>query len=197
MGDGETAEGSVWEAANVAAFDKLDTLCGITDVNGLGQSGPTQWQHDLEALAARWRAFGWNALIVDGHDLADILGALDKARQTRGRPTMILAKTLKGKGVSLMEGQSGWHGKALKKGAELDAALAELESQRVPEDGPRRPLRRPERPPVLPGARRPLGGPSDPRRTNLATAWRPARPMVPRSPDSPPPTTASSRSTRT
>jgi transketolase len=136
MGDGETAEGSVWEAANVAAFDRLDTLCGITDVNGLGQSGPTQWQHDLEALAARWRAFGWNALVIDGHDLADILGALDKARQTRGRPTMILAKTLKGKGVSLMEGKGGWHGKALKKGAELDAALAELESQLVLEDGP-------------------------------------------------------------
>ena len=136
MGDGETAEGSVWEAANVAAFDKLDSLCGITDVNGLGQSGPTQWRHDLEALAARWRAFGWNALVVDGHDLADILGALGKARQASGRPTMILAKTLKGKGVSLMEGKGGWHGKALKKGGELDAALAELEAQLVSEDSP-------------------------------------------------------------
>ena len=136
MGDGETAEGSVWEAANVAAFDKLDSLCGITDVNALGQSGPTQWQHDVDALAARWRAFGWNALVVDGHNLTDILGALGNARQTSGRPTMILAKTLKGKGVSLMEGKNGWHGKALKKGGELDAALAELESQLVPEDGP-------------------------------------------------------------
>ena len=136
MGDGETAEGSVWEAADVAAFDKLDSLCGITDVNGLGQSGPTQWQHDLEALAARWRAFGWNALVVDGHDLAEVVGALGRARQTIGRPTMILAKTLKGKGVSLMEGKGGWHGKPLKKGGELDVALAELESQLVPEDSP-------------------------------------------------------------
>jgi transketolase len=136
MGDGETSEGSVWEAGDMAACHGLDSLCGITDVNGLGQSGPTQWEHDLDALAARWRAFGWNALIVDGHDLPDVLDALDTARQTKGRPTMILAKTLKGKGVSLMEGKGGWHGKALKKGAELDAALAELASQLVPEDGP-------------------------------------------------------------
>lgn len=135
MGDGETAEGSVWEAADMAACHALDSLCGIIDVNGLGQSGPTQWQHDLDALAKRWGAFGWNALIVDGHDLTDILDALDTARQTKDRPTMILAKTLKGKGVSLMEGKGGWHGKALKKGAELDAALAELTSQLVPEDG--------------------------------------------------------------
>ena len=151
MGDGETAEGSVWEAADVAAFDKLDSLCGITDVNGLGQSGPTQWQHDLEALAARWRAFGWNAIVVDGHDLSDILGAFDKARQTRSRPTMILAKTLKGKGVSLMEGKGGWHGKPLKKGRELEVALAELESQMVPEDSP---PPRPQPPRTAPGASR-------------------------------------------
>ena len=149
MGDGETAEGSVWEAADVAAFDKLDSLCGITDVNGLGQSGPTQWQHDMEALAARWQAFGWNAIVVDGHDLTDILGALDRARQTKSHPTMILAKTLKGKGVSLMEGKGGWHGKPLKKGGELDVALAELESQMVPEDGP---LPRPRPPRTGPGA---------------------------------------------
>ena len=151
MGDGESAEGSVWEAADVAAFDKLDSLCGITDVNGLGQSGPTQWQHDLEALAVRWRAFGWNALVVDGHDLADILGALDTARQTRSRPTMILAKTLKGKGVSLMEGKGGWHGKPLKKGGELEMALAELRSQLVPEDSPAPP---PESPRTTTGAGR-------------------------------------------
>ena len=143
MGDGESAEGSVWEAAEVAAFDKLDSLCGITDVNGLGQSGPTQCQHDLEALAVRWRAFGWNALVVDGHDLADILGALDEARQTGSRPTMILAKTLKGKGVSLMEGKGGWHGKPLKKGGELEMALAELRSQLVPEDSPAPPQESP------------------------------------------------------
>jgi transketolase len=136
LGDGECAEGSVWEAASVASAYKLDSLCGITDVNALGQSGPTQWQHDTEPLAARWRAFGWHVLTVDGHDLVEILDTLEKARQTRGRPTMILARTIKGKGVSLMEGKEGWHGKALKKGDELDKALAELQSQFVPEDGP-------------------------------------------------------------
>ena len=143
LGDGESAEGSVWEAADAAGFYTLDSLCGITDVNAFGQSGPTQWQHDMEALAGRWRGFGWHAVVVDGHDLPAILDALDKARQTRGRPTMILAKTLKGKGVSLMEGKGGWHGKTLKKGEELEKALAELQSQFVSEDGP---AQRPERP---------------------------------------------------
>ena len=136
LGDGESAEGSVWEAADVAAFDKLDSLCGITDVNALGQSGPTQFQHNLGALADRWRAFGWHALMVDGHDLPQLLDALEKARQTKGRPTMILAKTLKGKGISFMEGKGGWHGKAVKKGTELETALAELNAQLVPESGP-------------------------------------------------------------
>ena len=136
LGDGETAEGSVWEAAGVAAHDRLDSICGITDVNALGQSGTTQWQHDLDALAVRWRAFGWHALIVDGHDLPAILDALEKARQTRGRPTMILARTLKGKGISFMEGKGGWHGKPLKKGEELDRALSELQSQLLPDAGP-------------------------------------------------------------
>jgi transketolase len=149
LGDGETAEGAVWEAADVAAFDKLDSMCAITDVNALGQSGPTQWQHDMEALAGRWRGFGWHTIVVDGHNLPAILDALEKGRQTRGRPTMILAKTLKGKGISAMEGKGGWHGKALKKGEELDKALAELQSQFVPEDGP---APRPEGPT---GTRRP------------------------------------------
>ncbi|OFW04332.1 MAG: transketolase [Acidobacteria bacterium RIFCSPLOWO2_02_FULL_68_18] len=135
LGDGESAEGAVWEAANVAAFERLDSLCGITDVNALGQSAPTQWQHDLESLAARWRAFGWHVAMVDGHDLLALVDALEKARQSRGRPTMILAKTVKGKGVSFMEGLGGWHGKPLKKGPELDRALAELESQFVPDEG--------------------------------------------------------------
>jgi transketolase len=136
LGDGECAEGAVWEAASVASASKLDSLCGITDVNALGQSGPTQWHHDTEALASRWRAFGWHALSVDGHDVPAILDALDKARQTRGRPTMILARTIKGKGISVMEGKGGWHGKPLKKGEELERALAELRGQFVAEDGP-------------------------------------------------------------
>ena len=136
LGDGETAEGSVWEAAAVAVSEKLDSLCGITDVNALGQSGPTQWQHDTEQLATRWRAFGWHTLTVNGHDVPEVLDALEQARQTRGRPTMILARTLKGKGISFMEGKGGWHGKPIKKGEELEKALAELQSQFVAEEGP-------------------------------------------------------------
>jgi len=135
LGDGEVAEGSVWEAAAVASHDRLDSICAITDVNALGQSGSTQWQHDVDTLAGRWRAFGWHALTVDGHDLTALLDAFDKARQARGRPTMILARTLKGKGISLMEGKGGWHGKPLKKGEELDRALGELQSQFVPDEG--------------------------------------------------------------
>ena len=136
LGDGETAEGSIWEAAEVAAFDKLDSLCGIIDVNGLGQSQPTQFQHDMDAYASRWRAFGWHALAIEGHDLPAILDALEEARRTKGRPTMILAKTVKGKGISFIEGKGGWHGKPLKKGEELERALTELQSQLVAEDEP-------------------------------------------------------------
>ena len=136
LGDGETAEGSIWEAAQAAAWDKLDSLCAITDVNALGQSGPTQWQHDMNAYAARWSAFGWHTIVIDGHDLNAVLNALDEARRTKGQPTMILARTVKGKGISFIEGKNGWHGKPLKKGEEMDKALAELKSQFVPEDEP-------------------------------------------------------------
>src|SRR5437867_10023621 len=132
LGDGESAEGSVWEAADVAGLDRLDNLCGITDVNALGQSRPTMWQHDMEQFARRWRAFGWHAIVVDGHDMNAILDAYAEARATTGQPTMILARTIKGKGVSFVEGKDGWHGKAFKKGEELDRALAELEKQLVP-----------------------------------------------------------------
>jgi transketolase len=138
LGDGESAEGSVWEAANAGAMDALDGLCGITDVNALGQSRPTMWQHDMAQFERRWTAFGWHAIVIDGHDMNAILDALEAARNTKGRPTMILARTLKGKGVSFVEGKDGWHGKAFKKGEEMDRALAELEKQfvPVPESGP-------------------------------------------------------------
>ena len=132
LGDGESAEGSVWEAADVGAVDKLDNLCGITDVNALGQSRPTMWQHDMEQFERRWRAFGWHPIVVDGHDMEAILDAFEEARRTKGQPTMILARTIKGKGVTFVEGKDGWHGKAFKKGDELDRALAELEKQFVP-----------------------------------------------------------------
>src|SRR5438067_10066972 len=131
VGDGESAEGSVWEAANVAGRDKLDNLCAITDVNRLGQSQPTMWQHDMAQFERRWTAFGWHAIVIDGHDLAAILDALDDARRTKDRPTMILARTEKGKGVSFVENKDNWHGKAFKK-EELAKAIAELEQQIVP-----------------------------------------------------------------
>ena len=132
LGDGESAEGSVWEAADVGAVDRLDNLCGITDVNALGQSRATMWQHDMDQFARRWRAFGWHAIVIDGHDIDAILDALEEARRTTGQPTMILARTIKGKGISFAEGKDGWHGKALKKGDEMERAIAELEKQIVP-----------------------------------------------------------------
>jgi len=165
LGDGESAEGSVWEAADVAANLKLDNLCGITDVNRFGQSRATQWGHDMQAFAARWHAFGWHAIVVDGHDLAAILAALAEARRTTGRPTMILARTLKGKGVPLCEDKDGWHGKPLKKGKEADDAIAVLESQYVQTSDPA---------PVIPPppARRPAATPPDPRSAMAAPAYK-------------------------
>jgi transketolase len=135
MGDGELAEGSVWEAAAMAEFHKLDSLCGIVDVNGLGQSRATQYGHDMEAHRRRWTGFGWHAIVIDGHDLQQILEALDEARRTKQKPTVILAKTDKGHGVSFLSGAPNWHGKALKKGDEVDRAIKELEAQFVPEEG--------------------------------------------------------------
>ena len=133
IGDGESAEGSVWEAAEVGAQDGLDNLCVMTDVNGLGQSRATMWQHDLEQFARRWRAFGWHTVTIDGHDMNQVLDAFAEARATKGQPTMIVAGTVKGKGVSFTEGKDNWHGKPFKKGEELDRALAELERQFVPQ----------------------------------------------------------------
>jgi transketolase len=133
MGDGETAEGSVWEAAAMAVFYKLGSLCGIVDVNGLGQSGATQLDHDMDAHRARWAGFGWHALVIDGHNLERVLAALAEARRTPNVPTVILARTVKGKGVSFLEGAPNWHGKPLKKGDEMDRAIRELEAQLVPE----------------------------------------------------------------
>ena len=132
IGDGESAEGSVWEAAQVADRYRLDNLCAMTDVNGFGQSRATQWGHDMEAYRDRWRAFGWHPIVVDGHDIAAILEALEEAAGTAGQPTMILARTVKGRGVSAIEGKDGWHGKPIPAGAELDAALDELNRRLVP-----------------------------------------------------------------
>ena len=126
MGDGEVAEGSVWEAAQFASFYQLDNLCAVIDVNRLGQSGPTMYEHDLARYLERLHAFGWETVSVDGHDVAAVREAFTKARATRGRPFGIVARTLKGKGVSFLEDKEGWHGKPVKKGDELARALAEL-----------------------------------------------------------------------
>jgi transketolase len=90
------------------------------------------WNHDMEQFARRWAAFGWNPVVIDGHDMAAILDALDQAKRTKGQPTMILARTIKGKGVSFVEGKEGWHGRPFKKGDETARAIAELEKQFVP-----------------------------------------------------------------
>ncbi len=132
MGDGESAEGSVWEAAEVARHAGLDNLCAIIDVNRLGQSDPTMLQHDMEAYRARWAGFGWHAIVVDGHDFRALVAAFDEAGRIKGRPTVLLAKTFKGHGISLIENLPVWHGKPLKKGEETQKALDELTRQLKP-----------------------------------------------------------------
>jgi transketolase len=126
LGDGEAAEGSVWEAAEFASFYGLDNVCAVFDVNRLGQSGPTMYEHHLEPYLSRLRGFGWEAAAVDGHDVKAVREAYARARATKGKPFGIVARTFKGKGVSFLENKEGWHGKPLKKGEELSKALAEL-----------------------------------------------------------------------
>ncbi len=125
MGDGETAEGSVWEAAQFGAVHKLDNLVGIVDLNALGQSGPTMHEHDTKTVAAKWSAFGWEAIVCDGHSVDEVKAAFEKVRNTKGKPSVIIAKTEKGKGVSFLSAKAGWHGKPLKKD-EMEKALPEL-----------------------------------------------------------------------
>jgi transketolase len=126
MGDGESVEGSVWESVELARQFKLDNLCAIVDINRLGQSDPTMLQHDMKAYKSRWAGFGWNALIVDGHNHKALLAAFAEAAKTKGRPTVLLAKTFKGKGISFMENHPSWHGKPIPKGTETQKAIDEL-----------------------------------------------------------------------
>ena len=132
MGDGESVEGSVWEAAEVGRQHGLDNLCAIVDINRLGQSDPTMLQHDMDAYRSRWAGFGWHAMVVNGHDLSALLKAFDEAARTTGRPTVLLAQTFKGKGISFMEDRADWHGKPLKKGEETQKAIDELTKQLSP-----------------------------------------------------------------
>lgn len=112
LGDGEIQEGQVWEAAMAAAHYKLDNLVAILDHNGLQIDGPTHDVMSPEPVADKWRAFGWHVEKINGHDFTEIINALEKAKTVQGKPTMIVADTIKGKGVSFMENQVGWHGSA-------------------------------------------------------------------------------------
>ncbi|MDR0978042.1 MAG: transketolase [Endomicrobium sp.] len=112
MGDGEQQEGSIWEAAMAAPHFKLDNLCAIVDDNGLQIDGATKDIMNVEPLAAKYRSFGWNVLEIDGHNLSEIDKAYSRFKETINKPTAIIAKTIKGKGVSYMENIAEWHGKA-------------------------------------------------------------------------------------
>jgi transketolase len=125
LGDSEMAEGSQWEAIQLAAHYELDNLIGILDVNRLGQRGETMYGHDLQAYEQRIAAFGWETILVDGHNLAEILPAYQQAALVSGKPVMIIARTIKGKGVSFLEDKNGWHGKTLNR-EEYERALPEL-----------------------------------------------------------------------
>jgi transketolase len=134
LGDGECAEGSVWEAAALAHYYNTSNLYAIVDVNGLGQSQRTMDQFDAHRFAEKFRAFGWFAVTVDGHNYTDIIEAFEKCRRDGGnQPRAILAKTFKGKGVSLIENKDGWHGKPVPK-QDLPKALAELDKPLGPDE---------------------------------------------------------------
>ncbi len=132
-GDGEIEEGQIWEAVMAAAKWKLDNLCAFVDVNGLQIDGKTSDVMPTEPIDRKFEAFNWHVIRIDGHDFDQILAALAEARQTKGMPTAIIMATVKGKGVSFMENQADWHGKApndeqfAQAKAELEARMKELE----------------------------------------------------------------------
>ncbi len=127
MGDGELQEGQVWEAAKSAAHYKLENVIAIVDRNGLQQNGPTEKLMRIEPVVAKFEAFGFHVIDVDGHDVKQLMDAFDLAVKITGKPKIIIARTVKGKGVSFMENVSGWHGKA-PNDEELKKALAEVQN---------------------------------------------------------------------
>jgi transketolase len=128
MGDGEIEEGQVWEAAMSAPRFELDNLCAIVDNNGIQQtSSVDEILPTLKPIPDKWRAFDWHVLEIDGHDIEAVLAAVDEAADTKGRPTAIVAHTVKGKGVSFMENSTSWHGKGLTQ-AQLEEALKEIDA---------------------------------------------------------------------
>ena len=124
-GDGELAEGQIWEAANFAAHEKLDNLVAILDINRLGQSQETMFGHHIDEYVRKFEAFDFEVIAIDGHDYKEINEALQATQKANGKPFAIVAKTFKGHGISFLENKDGWHGKALKK-EELEKALKEL-----------------------------------------------------------------------
>ena len=128
LGDGELAEGQVWEAAMFAAHYKLDNLCAFVDFNGLQIDGAIVDVMNSTPIDEKFKAFGWNVIVIDGHDFNQIEKAVETAKATKGQPTMVVCKTTKGKGVSFMENQAGWHGKA-PNAEEYEKAVAELKAQ--------------------------------------------------------------------
>lgn len=126
LGDGELAEGSVWEGAAFAAHYRLDNLIALADINALGQSQRTMYEHDMEVYRRKFESEGWQAEVIDGHDVALVLAALDRAKAaSNGMPQAIIARTLKGHGVSFLADKDGWHGKPLSK-EQLAKAIAEM-----------------------------------------------------------------------
>src|ERR1700734_170270 len=125
LGDGEMAQGQVWEAAAFAAHYKLDNLTVLADVNALGQSEPTMYRHDMEIYRKKFDSEGWATEVIDGHDVTAVLAALDHAKGTNGQPQAILARTIKGHGVSFIAGKEHWHGKPIPKD-QLAAAIKEI-----------------------------------------------------------------------
>jgi transketolase len=126
LGDGECDEGQVWEAAMASAHYKVDNLVAIVDRNGLQIDGWTCDVMELEPFSQKWQAFGWHVIEVDGHDFAQLIDAFDRAGKVKGQPTVIIARTIKGKGVSFMENKADFHGKA-PTAEQVEIALKELE----------------------------------------------------------------------
>lgn len=126
LGDGEIQEGQVWEAAMTAAHYRLDNMCAMVDLNGLQIDGPVSEVKGIEPVDMKWKAFGWHVIDIDGNDMDAIVKALDAAESVKGKPTVILARTVKGKGVSFFEGKVKYHGIAPTQ-EELRRALKELE----------------------------------------------------------------------
>ena len=125
LGDGEVQEGLIWEAAMSAAHYKLDNMVAFLDYNGLQIDGEVEKVMNIGPIVDKFKSFGWNVIEIDGHDFDQIFAALDMAKETVGKPTMIVAKTVKGKGVSFMENNAGWHGNAPSDN-DLEIALSEL-----------------------------------------------------------------------